>query len=894
MFYDVGSVTNRNIQLLYEYRILREPSDNLTAICRDSKPQSVTQLNWSISDREVEGFDSVYVAELEGVVPERDCVPFLEFHPDSNTDWKWIADFIDIEVVEDKVYLYSTTDYLAELPISVYWCYSLRHIDSMLTDILADLQKLSKEYDKLEDELRNFKDTGKYLRRPEGLIPNLIKIQNSEEGSDLVDSLYKIMTAESNRLFVNYSQDNLNQMEHIFNESVEFRFLNKDHYVLDGFTSPIMVISGNGDLVLRNLKGQVLVTKWVGTISVYDCTEVHLTATGEKDICKLTALLIAKGSTVYLENQVHYIEQLTMQANSLCRHWRANVKTLAYVGPGCTYWCCAQVSVPGRIQLTEYDDSSNTVFDFNVHSIIGSFISDFDNMMIVGQKNLTPRLGNCDAEPIPGMYVAKWKATYDRYTPGSNGGVGSGQLLDDIYIDNLQCWLWLPNSHDNVGLILCLPGYQAGVDEVTTNFGAWMAVDKVKPRAACLFVQRPANYSLPSKTSIMDTISGLQTQYGLGSTLWYYGFSQGANDYNTVSSWATFKGAVLVDANIAPPAVPTGLEKMMVVQGAMIFGSTYSAYESALGSDYVAYDYNGAYSHASVNYWTPSDSDSTYQSIAGGNYQQLPDNPPNALIWLCGGQALPDSSTDDTAGAGYWLVDPVSLSTNYYYHPLGSFAQHYIDGDVETNVFPHSYNGHGWGKLDWGVGTDVPVYSMTDGTITSVNSRNSSEQLGYVVVVRTDRVDSEGKQIYIRYLELGGLGEGPAAEAGVSAGAHTFSYTRFTKPCERSVKRGELIGYTNWFYDGYSNIHLDFTYGDNYAGKGGSVNFGSSTGVPHVTANASLNPAFEIKNGLVYFNGERLGSANGKVLNRYGSETEFTVYPEVSFMVCLQKPTKIE
>jgi hypothetical protein len=47
-----------------------------------------------------------------------------------------------------------------------------------------------------------------------------------------------------------------------------------------------------------------------------------------------------------------------------------------------------------------------------VHNIIGSFVSDFDNIMIVGQKNLTPRLGNCDSEPQPGMYVSKWVANY--------------------------------------------------------------------------------------------------------------------------------------------------------------------------------------------------------------------------------------------------------------------------------------------------------------------------------------------------------------------------------------------------------------------------------------------------------------------------------------------------
>lgn len=418
VYYDVGEITNRNIQLLYEYRILREPSDNLTAICRDSEPRLFNHLDWVESHRKIDGYELIYEAELPDIAIDSESVPFLEFHPEQQTDWKWIADFIDVGVEADSLKLYSTTNYLTELPISVYQCYSLRHIDALLEDILDDLSRLSADYDKLGNEIKNFKDNGRYLRRPEGLIPNLIKIEYTEDGTELVDSTYRILTAESNRLFINQSQDNLNQMERIFNESVEFRFLNQDHYVIDDFIAPVMVISGLGDLVLKNLRGQVLITNWKGTVTVINCQDVHLTATSSNSICKLTKLQINNGSTVYLENQVHLIEELSMYANSLCRHWRANVKSLAYVGPGCTYWCCAQVAVPGRIQLQAYSDNSNTVFDFNVHDVIGSFVSDFDNMMIVGQKNLTTRLGNCDAEPQPGLYVSKWHAQYSRVIPG--------------------------------------------------------------------------------------------------------------------------------------------------------------------------------------------------------------------------------------------------------------------------------------------------------------------------------------------------------------------------------------------------------------------------------------------------------------------------------------------
>lgn len=644
MFYDIGSITNRNIQLLYEYRILREPSDNLTAICRDGRSQTVDTLVWKESNRVVDGYDTVYEATLDGISVESPFIPFLEFHPQENSDWKWISDFIDAEVTDNQIILYSTTNYLEVLPIDVYQCYSLRHIDKLLTDLLNDLERTSHDYDQLENEIRNFRSSGRYLKRPSGLIPNLVKIENSAEGSDLVDSLYQVMTAESNRLFVNLSQDNLNHLEHIFNESVEFRFINRDHYVLDSFIAPVILVSGNGSIVLKNLKGQVLVTNWSGSITVIDCPEVHLTAINAAYICRLNVLQISKGSTVYLENQVHTIKELRMHANSLCRHWRANVKNLAYVGPGCTYWCCAQVSTPGRAQLPEYTDASNTVFDFNLRDILGSFVSDFDNMMIVGQKNLTPRLGNCDAEPQPGMYVSNWKAKYNSYVPVNPGGNPGPGELSETTIEGLTCWVWMPESHENVGLILCVPGVQGGVAEATVNFGAWMAVEKVRPRAACLFLQRPSAGALPSRNSILQKIQELQTQCNLGTDLWYFGFSAGANAYPAISTWTTFKGAVLIDCNVASACnfSTAGLEKLMVVQGAMTVGWAYEKYRGVV-PEFVSYDYHGAYSHASVNYWTPSDTEQTYQEIITGHaaYQRLPDNPPNGLVWLCGGSALP-------------------------------------------------------------------------------------------------------------------------------------------------------------------------------------------------------------------------------------------------------------
>lgn len=414
MRFPAGSISNRDIQLLYEYRILRQPADRLTAICTAGNPVTINELEWTVAET------GLYQAILPVKQPAAGLIPFLEFLPKDNIGMRNLANLTDIEVTENELILYSVGDMVSEMEISIYWCYSLRAIDSLLTDILGDLERLAKEFSNLELQIQSYRDNKSGLTRPVGLVPNLMKIQRTVDQYEVVDALHQVVVPERNRLFVNYSQDNLNQMDHIFNESVEFRLLNRDHYVLEDFTAPVLLISGNGDLVLKNVVGQVLVTRWRGTLTLIDCPDVHLTANSESDICRLSRVLLSRNSTLYLENQIHQINEIQLSATSICRHWRANVRLIGYVGPGCTYWCSAQVSVPGRVQLPEYLPNSNTVYDFRIHDIIGTFTSDFDNMLIVAQNNLTTRVGNYDAEPEPTLYVPFWEASYNVQT--INGG----------------------------------------------------------------------------------------------------------------------------------------------------------------------------------------------------------------------------------------------------------------------------------------------------------------------------------------------------------------------------------------------------------------------------------------------------------------------------------------
>lgn len=226
----------------------------------------------------------------------------------------------------------------------------------------------------------------------------------------------------------------------------------------------------------------------------------------------------------------------------------------------------------------------------------------------------------------------------------------------------------------------------------------------------------------------------------------------------------------------------------------------------------------------------------------------------------------------------------------YYYHPLGDYAKNYVDGTATFSQRPHSRDTHGWSKIDWGVEEGLPVYSMTDGEISSVNCRNADGQEGYVIVVKSDRKDGTGKEIYINYLELNGLSKSIAPLAGISAGPRSYSHQHFTKTPSYHVSMGEHIGYTNGIYTG-SAIHTDFTYGDRYTGQISTSDFNSSTTIPHLTSPTQLVSNFKTDGKIVYFNGEIMGTSNSKVPTSWGGDTIYPVYSTVSYLTLLQKPT---
>lgn len=416
MYYDLGSISNRDLQILYEYRILKIPSHELTEILR-AVPKEFEINDWAVSEKEIEGYDIVYETRFE--LECENHVPFLEFLPEDTQDWKWICDFIGIDVLKDKVIMYSSTNNITRLKTIIYQNLTLRQIESLLLDILDALAALGNDIDALESDIaRVTSDDSNIEQRPEGLINNLLKLEGNEE-TKIVDAGVYIKKSELSRLYANPSQTDLNGLLPAYKQAVDLRLITRRRHVVQNITAPRIQISGNGDLIIRNLKGQVIITKWVGTVTIIDCPEVHFQANLLKNRCILKKLKIARNSTIYLENFPHQIDSLSVVLSSTVRHWNGLVKSLDFVGPGCTYWCSQYVTLPGSSKLPTAEKIAATVMDFRLKDIYGVLSREVDNLLIINQKQVQNQVANAEPPVQPYQCTLSYSANGNTTAPDS-------------------------------------------------------------------------------------------------------------------------------------------------------------------------------------------------------------------------------------------------------------------------------------------------------------------------------------------------------------------------------------------------------------------------------------------------------------------------------------------
>lgn len=251
MIYQLGQVSNRDIQVLYFYRILRHASTNLGEIYRYDNPDVF------ILDKAQEvqiDEETWYEYHLDAhEVPNR--IPYLEFLSEDEVELKHIEDLVEVEVTEGELVLRGHTDELTDkTSVAVYWVPSLDYIarlQKQIEDIIGDLRKRAKRD---ADAINKISVNSDYLINLEGVVPNLVNIGADEEGLIYDDSHYMLSGSVGEQTIVNPPQSLISGLLKSHTGTLTVVDMQRESRVYQGFYGGVLRLSGSFRiLVLRDI-----------------------------------------------------------------------------------------------------------------------------------------------------------------------------------------------------------------------------------------------------------------------------------------------------------------------------------------------------------------------------------------------------------------------------------------------------------------------------------------------------------------------------------------------------------------------------------------------------------------------------------------------------------------
>lgn len=347
--YQINEISNRDVSLLYRYRILREPADYLTAACDAGEPIITEIYQGEPTDSATEAGEALYRFTL-GIEDKAGYIPYLEFNSDDETDLRHLE---SIQYYDDLA-LYGLRDrFNHPVQVKIYWVKSLANIQQALLKYTADLDSLGTE--SLKAALNEYKSTNKHTAFISGNDSNLLELTGNAE-LDMQDSGYMIDTALEAQLLVNPSQELLMSLPRQLKHNINIMITDSELRYLSSFCGYSINIRGNGSWILRDLDSTVDFVSGSGSVKLWNCRLVHFrnSITTDSDAAVYTCdYLYAHNSLVVLNQGVISNVSLTggstLMAIPTSTGSTANLSlvSVAIVGPGCSlYSWLGKVPVP--------------------------------------------------------------------------------------------------------------------------------------------------------------------------------------------------------------------------------------------------------------------------------------------------------------------------------------------------------------------------------------------------------------------------------------------------------------------------------------------------------------------------------------------------------------------
>lgn len=267
--YPINEISNRDLALLYSYRILRKPSDFLSAALLSDTPVVTEIFEGAVTDLEYNN-EPVYAFPLD-VNLDDSAIPYLEFDVKNDIDRKKLESLLYL----DNGIIYSKSSKFTEpVQVRIYQVNSLDSIKNAVTEYLANLDNLNlADLQELIQDLRNRSVTAYDIT---GTDNNLVQYRTGTDKVYIVDSHYMITSALDSQLLVNPSQELLMSLPRRLKHSIDISITDGGSRYLSSFSGHSINISGNGNWVFRDVDSSINLVSGSGNVYFWNSRLVHL------------------------------------------------------------------------------------------------------------------------------------------------------------------------------------------------------------------------------------------------------------------------------------------------------------------------------------------------------------------------------------------------------------------------------------------------------------------------------------------------------------------------------------------------------------------------------------------------------------------------------------------
>lgn len=341
--YQMNEISNRDLSLLHYYRILRNPSDFLSAIYDCGEPEVTEIFKGTDTEFRTDKGSPIYGFSLD-LINRDGYIPYLEFNTKNENDRRHLETLLYL----DGMTIYGNSSEFEEpVQISVYWVSSLDSIRKAIDTYLDALNEL--DITKLRETFCAKKNQPKGVAAISGRDQNLVEFTDSTTGLTMKDSDYMITPALEAQMLVNPSQELLMSLPRKLKHTINISVTDGGTRYLESFSGCSINIKGNGDWVMRDIESGINFITGSGKVYLWNCRLVHFRTTTEQNVviqsgfhcrylhahrslvvlnqCEVDDICIVGGTTLIAVPAVVSLEFTGLK-----------IKNVTLIGHGCYYY----------------------------------------------------------------------------------------------------------------------------------------------------------------------------------------------------------------------------------------------------------------------------------------------------------------------------------------------------------------------------------------------------------------------------------------------------------------------------------------------------------------------------------------------------------------------------